>query len=902
MPLTPGTSLGPYKIIEQLGAGGMGEVYKARDTRLDRTVAIKVLPEHVASDPDLKQRFEREAKTISSLNHPHICTLYDIGEQDGIDFLVMEYLEGDTLAQRLEKGALPLDQALQVAIEIADALDKAHRQGITHRDLKPGNIMLTKAGAKLLDFGLAKLKPPDQAGGLSALPTQPADLTQEGAILGTFQYMAPEQLEGQEADARTDIFAFGTLVYELVTGQKAFEGKSRASLIAAILERHPPPVSSLQTMSPAGLDQIVKTCLAKDPNDRWQSAGDVGRQLRWIAEAGAPQEPAVPTANVAVPPTPAPRVTRESMVGAVVGGVLAAFAAGLAVWFVLRPVADPPTRVTISVPGTHQVAALASFAPLALSPAGRTLVFIGCEGTCAAPDQSQLFRRPLDQLDAQPIPGTTGANGVFFLPDGQSVGFTTPQGVSTVALAGGPAVRVFEGLAAGASVGSDGVVVVGGVPGGLRLVATSGADSQPLTTAAANEFHVLPEILPGGTAALFTITTGSVDSSQVAVASLETGEHNILIAGSGARFSPTGHLLFVQGGSLLAAPFDLDALEVTGAPVPMLDGVQVGLGGLASFSVSAEGSLAYLRGAGGASVAESTLVWVDREGGEEPLAGPPDAYAELNLSPDGTQVAVTVENPANRDVWVYDLARGARERLTLDAALDSAPVWSADGERVAFLSGREGGGMFWKAADGTGDVERLMDAPLTIPLAFSPDGMTLLFQAFNTGTLFDLGVLSLDGNQASELILAGEFTEENATLSPDGRWLAYQWDESGRFEVYVRPFPEVERDRTLVSTNGGRTPVWGPGGRELFYVSPEDMTMVPIETEPGFVPGTAEVLFDTAGYDLDLTEGRRFDVAPDGQRFLMLKRVAATDGGRAAPEIVLVLDWFDELQRRVPSP
>ena len=882
----------------------MGEVYKARDSRLDRTVAIKVLPEHVASDPDLQQRFEREAKTISSLNHPNICTLYDVGEHEGTTFLVMEYLEGDTLAARLAKGPVPVDQALQIAVEIASALDKAHGQGITHRDLKPSNIMLTQSGAKLLDFGLAKLRPADPAEGLTALSTQEAPLTEQGTILGTFQYMAPEQLEGQEADARTDIFAFGTLVYELVTGRKAFEGKSRASLIAAILERHPPPVSSLQTMSPAALDQIVKTCLAKDPNDRWQSAGDVGRQLRWIADVGAPAEPAAPTANLTGPP-PAPRTTRERMLGALAGGVVAALVAGLAVWYVLRPVADPPTRLTVSVPGTHQVLA-ESPAPLALSPDGRTLVFVGCEGTCGAPEQPQLFRRPLDQLDTQPIPGTTGATSVFFLPDGQSVGFTTAQGVSTVTLTGGPAVRVFEGLGLGASVGSDGAVVVGGFPGqGLRLVASSGGEPRSLTTPAGAELHIVPEILPGGTAALFTIATGSADSSQVAVVSLETGEHHILIAGSGARFSPTGHVVFLQGGSLLAAPFDLDALEVTGAPVPILDRLQGGSWfGSSPFSVSADGSLAYLRGDAGSGVPESALVWVDRQGGEEPLAGPVDAHAELNLSPDGTQVAVGVESSVNRDLWVYDLARGARERLTLDAAVDSTPVWSPDGERVAFLSQREDGGILWKAADGTGDVERLMDAPLSVPLAFSPDGMTLVFQVFNpaSGSQFDLGVLSLDGDRASELIVDGEFMQVNATLSPDGRWLAYQSDESGRFEVYVRPFPEVERDRTLVSTNGGQTPVWGPGGRELFYVSPEGMTVVPIETEPRFAPGTAQVLFDTAGYALTEGPPRQFDIAPDGQRFLMLKPVAATDGGGAAPEIVLVLDWFDELRRLVPTP
>ena len=387
MPLQSGTTLGPYEILSPLGAGGMGEVYKARDTRLDRTVAIKVLPEHVAADPDLKQRFEREAKTISSLNHPHICTLYDIGEQDGVDFLVMEYLDGETLAQRLERGALPLDQALKVAIEIADALDKAHRQGIVHRDLKPGNIMLTKAGAKLLDFGLAKLQPAGARFGESAFPTKSASLTQEGTILGTLQYMAPEQLEGQDADTRTDIFAFGTVVYEMVTGRKTFEGKSQASLIAAIMHVDPPALSTLQAITPPALDPLVTTCLAKDPDERWQSAGDLGRHLRMILEGGSQADvPAVVATG---------RTTRQWLWGAVAGGVLAAVVAGLAVWTLTRPEVIPAdvTTFALALPATAPIKTASGNRSLEISSDGAQVVYeyLGASG-------AQLYVQPVGQL------------------------------------------------------------------------------------------------------------------------------------------------------------------------------------------------------------------------------------------------------------------------------------------------------------------------------------------------------------------------------------------------------------------------------------------------------------------------------------------------------------------------
>ena len=452
MPVTPGTTLGPYQIDAPLGAGGMGEVYKATDTRLDRTVAIKVLPEHVASDPDLKQRFEREARTVAALNHPHICTLHDIGSQDGIDFLVMEYLDGQTAAQRLEKGALPLDQALQIVIDMADALDKAHRQGIVHRDLKPANIMLTKAGAKLLDFGLAKLKPPEQAGGLSALPTQPADLTQQGAILGTFQYMAPEQLEGQEADARTDIFAFGTVVYEMVTGRKAFEGKSQASLISAIMTAKPPPVSQLQHLSPLALDSIIETCLVRDPDARWQSIGDVGRQLRMVLSRSSTTEVASPTAS-SVPGW------RRSAVALAAAFVVGGIAVGVAVWSMgtTRGLTEV-MRFRMDGPHGSQLPFSQDFA---ISPDGTHMVYRGPNPSGVG---SLFYLRQLDQLESTPLRGTENWVQPFFSPNGESIGFHSQAGyIERVSIFGGVPQRIgrLQEVPVGAAWGEDGDIIVG---------------------------------------------------------------------------------------------------------------------------------------------------------------------------------------------------------------------------------------------------------------------------------------------------------------------------------------------------------------------------------------------------------------------------------------------------------
>ena len=768
MPLQPGTTLGPYQIDAPLGAGGMGEVYKATDTRLDRTVAIKVLPEHVAADPDLKQRFEREAKAVAALNHPHICTLHDIGSQDGIDFLVMEYLDGDMLAKRLEKGALPLDQALQIAIEIADALDKAHRQRIVHRDLKPGNIMLTKAGAKLLDFGLAKLKPAEPAGGLSALPTQGAPLTQEGSILGTFQYMAPEQLEGQEADARTDIFAFGAVVYEMVTWRKAFEGKSQASLISAIMTADPPPMSSLQVMSPPALDQIVKTCLAKDPDSRWQTAGDVGRQLQWITEGGS---------QVGVPTVAAtPRKTREWLVGTA-AAMVAAILTGAIMWS-LRPPSPPhPVVDHVSVALPPGVRVPNELLPLALSSDGRHLVYVGVSGGA-----SQLYHRAMDQRDSVPLSGTEGAQWPFFSPDGQWIGFTADGTLRKVPLAGGRAVTICELPPDGGGVagwGPDDRIWFTAVGTGLYAVSAAGGVPQVVTTPAEGESaHARPHPLPNGRGVVFTVYRGGlvVSSAQVAVYSHETGEHRVLADGGPAQFAPSGHLVFAnRDGGVSALPFDAETLEATGIPVPVFDGVRDDTGqGVLPFHLGDDGSLAYVPGGRNRS-----LVWVDRTGNEEPIEAEIDAYANPSLSPDGRQVAVEIRS-GDRDIWILDLVTSTQTRLTFDPARDWSPLWTPSGDRIVFGSNRGASpGLFSRAADGTGQAEQILtvDGRGFYPYSWSGDGQRLAVGSDTPG--YDVGFISMGAEPTWHPLLDESYAEANPAISPDGQWMAYASHEAG---------------------------------------------------------------------------------------------------------------------------
>jgi eukaryotic-like serine/threonine-protein kinase len=670
MGLRTGTQLGPYEILSAVGAGGMGEVYRARDTRLDRTVAIKILPDHLADRAELRERFEREARTVASLNHPHICTLFDIGHQDGIDYLVMEYLEGETLSERLKKGPLPLEKVLQYAIEIADALDKAHRKGITHRDLKPGNIMLTKSGAKLLDFGLAKLKQEVVPANvqLSQLPTANDPLTAQGTIVGTLQYMAPEQLEGREVDARTDIFAFGLVVYEMATGKKAFEGKSQASLIAKILETDPPPMSSLQPMTPPALDRVVKKCLAKEPENRWQTPKDLCDELKWIAEGGS-QVTLAPTVAVKGIRSVGRRGLILSLGTLLLGGAIT----GVAIWN-LRPAPSPQpvTRTVINLPPGQQLAGLDNGPAVAISPDGTRLAYVARQGGA-----QQIYLRALDSLEAKPIPSTEGATAPFFSPNGQWIGFFASGKLKKISVSGGAALILGDAAySGGASWGSQGMIAFTPTVNvsALEQVPDAGGTPQPLTRFEKGDTsHRWPEFLPGGKAVLFAAgpTAVTFTNAQVAVQSIGTGERrNLVQGGMSPRYAPSGHLVYAQGGSLMAVPFDPQRLEVTGTAVPVVEGVlQSPVNGAAQYSVSATGSLVYVPG--GIRATQLQLVWVNRNGTEQPLAAPGHAYFNPRLSPDGRRVAVGITESESQ-IWLYDLSRDTLTRFTFEGNYNPA--------------------------------------------------------------------------------------------------------------------------------------------------------------------------------------------------------------------------------------
>ena len=890
MPLAPGTKLGPYEITAALGAGGMGEVYRARDMRLGRDVAIKILPKEMSADAARKQRFEREAKTISSLNHPNICTLHDIGSQDGVDYLVMECVEGETLAKRLEKGPLPQEQVLRFGAQIADALDKAHRAGIVHRDLKPGNIMLTATGAKLLDFGLAK--PAALVSGMTltaVVPTTP--VTQEGTVVGTFQYMSPEQIEGKEVDGRSDIFSLGAVLYEMLTGQHAFQGKSQLSVASAILEKEPAPISTIRPMTPPALDHAIRRCLAKDPEERWQTARDLALELKWSAEGGS---------QVASAPASVAKSIRLSWRGAllwVVASLLLAAIIGLAIWDLKPSPPRPVSRTVITLPPGQRLAGLDQPA-VALSPDGTYLAYVATQGGIT----QQLYLRAMDSLDARPILGTEGAVGPFFSPEGQWLGFFAGTKLKKISVSGGAAQTLGDAtLAHGESWSNQGTIAFSpGTASFLQQVSEAGGPLQQLTRLEPGEVsHRWPEFLPGGKAFLFVASTSSfnwITNSQVVVQALGTGERRSLIQGAThPRYASSGHLVYAQGGSLMAVPFDAQRLAVTGAAVPVVENVShAPTAGAAQYSISTTGALVYVPG--GVQADQRRMVWVARNGAEQRAAAPERAYMFPRISPDGQRVAVGITEHETQ-LWLYDLSREALTRFTFEGNVNLNPAWTPDGKRIAFQSGKEGPpNIYWQRADGSGGLERLTTSEYAhVPMSWSPDGQALAFMEVNPSTQRDIWVLRM-GDRKAQPFVKTRFDESVPRFSPDGRWLAYVSNESGRYEIYVQPYPGPG-GKWQISTEGGTEPAWNHNGRELFFRSGDKMMAVDIAAQPSFAAGKPRMLFQ-GPYERSPATSPNYDVSPDGQRFLMLK---PADTGESAPtQINIVLNWFEELKRRVP--
>jgi eukaryotic-like serine/threonine-protein kinase len=897
-----GRRIGTYEIRTRLGVGGMGEVYRARDLKLGRDVAIKVLPPHLTVDVERLARFEREARTLASLNHSHIGAIYGLEDADGTHALVLELIEGQTLAEALIGKAVPIDRALTLAVQIAEALDHAHRRGVIHRDLKPSNVMLTNSGAKLLDFGLAKWARSAAVEPSDLSPTLTADqksLTNAGAILGTLNYMAPEQLEGREADARSDLFAFGAVLYEMLTGRKAFEGQSQATVIMEILTSQPPAPSTLQTLVPARLDRVVQKCLAKDPDARWQSARDLADELTWIAEEVV-RPPGSTSGRATTSRTAGSQRLSIAVVPAV---VVAAIIAILAAWTAWRfavsrqlPVTRAVTRFVVQPPAT---------APLAgrnfnISPDGSQLVYTGLESGVR-----RLFLRHVDQFDAAALPGTEGAAYPFFSPDGQWVGFSRDDRLLKIDVrAAAPPVVLCNVFAAFPAWLTDGTILFQSTGHGIRRVSADGGEPRVITTISKNpgEYdHHDAQMLPGGQALLFTIHEG-VERFSVAVQSLASGQRKVIVeSGFGAHYSPSGHIVYAAGSSIRAVPFDLHRLEVTGPPITLIEHVAtVPNDGNGNFRLSESGSLVFQPER---SIAGRRLTWVDRSGAETPLPIPPRAFTTARVSPDGRRLAFAAADGDREDIWTYELATGALTRATLED-INRAPLWTRDGRRLTYEKLRAGTHyLFWQPADGSGPAEPLLSGLDRLhPGAWTPGGRALLYVDSPPSDRSDILTLLLDGERRSQLAIQKppEAYEETyadlPSFSPDGRWLAYTSNETARDQVYVQAFPGPGT-RHQVTEGGGSAPMWRRDGRELFFLDGGQMFAAPVSTTHLFSASKPVRLFENRYVANRLLAGFPYDVAPDG-RFLMIK---PGEEEQTPSRLNVVVNWVDELVRRVPS-
>jgi len=897
-----GRILSHYEVLGHLGAGGMGEVYRARDTKLGREVAIKVLPEEVAADPERLARFEGEARVLASMNHPHIAQIYGLEEDHGKRFLVLELVDGETLADRIARGRIPIERALPIALQVARALEAAHERGIVHRDVKPANVMLTTAGdAKVLDFGIARPLGTTTVGQartrtLDGPPTRP------DVAMGTPAYMSPGQLRGERADRRSDIWAFGVTLWEMLTGKRLFERTTDSDTLAAVLQATP-DWRQLPSATPPGIQRLLRRCLERDSSGRLHDMADARLEIEdAINEPGPVQarQIVLPTARSAWARGAWPALLTTFALGALFATAIWRFAAD-------RPeVAPPPVRSALTLPEGVTIHA-GVYPSLAISPDGRWLVFEAGQG-----DTRRLFKRSLEQFEAMPIPGTEHGYNPFYSPDGQWLGFFADGKLMKVSLSGGPAQPLADAPNPwGATWGPDGTIVYCPHEGaGLWLVPSAGGPSELLSEV--DPGHGLwdvnwPEFLPGGRAVLFAGWRSlTAASSFIGVLDLESGEKTVILENASyARYVSTGHLVFGRAGVVYAVPFDVDGFEVTGPPVPVPEPIVFEWeSGVPHLAFSSEGTLGYVAGSGSP---RRQLVSVDLEGRETPLFDARQSFMYPRYSPDGERLAVTISARGDTNIWVLDLTTGTQTKLTLEGNNDF-PLWTPDGDKVTYLSDRGHGiTVDWKRADGIGGSEVLVSAETpgewVAPKAWSPDGETLVYWR-TMPTLANGGVSHIWFAARSGDLPPSPFVDAGAraygpAISPDGRWLVYVSSESGRPEIYVQPFPDGGV-RHQVSTDGGQKPVWSPDGHAIYYRSVEGdrLMQVRVSTSPRFRANAATVLFEGRYTQGAYINQRDYDVAPDGKSFVMVN--PDTEWGRAT-EVRVVLNWFEELERLAPT-